>query len=257
MRGALTGLVAYARVVPLLTRLSLWRYVALTAIVSIGVALAVVGVAVGLASAIPSGHGSGAWPPVGVLRSLAFVATVALGLVAFKHLVLIAAGPWMGKVAERVLDYYGHAAAPGHSAAGALGRSVRLNLRLLARELLWSLACLALGVVPVVGLASPALLFVVQSYFVGAGALDYSLERERDYAGSLVYFRQNRARVAGVGAGFVLLLLLGIGFLLAPAWSAAAGAYAYAHDDSSPRRATRTPSPRSDARAGTRGSTRT
>ena len=247
MRRALSqlwlGCTAYARVLPLFGRLGLWRYVALTGLIALALLLAALPLAYFVADAtvqwIMSAHqlyASGVHP---LLTNLA-VFGVMLGLLAlfalvYKHVLLVAAGPWMGAVAERVSAHYtelhGGFAVPRQAGApkgGSAARSIRLNARLLGKETLVSLPLLVASVVPFVNVASTALLFVTQSFYVGVGALDYSAERERDYRSSIAFFNEHKALATGVGIGFVLLLLTGVGVLLAPAWSAAAGAWAYA-----------------------------
>ena len=229
MRSLLWAFTGYAAVLPLFTRLSLWRYLALTVGIALAVALATVGTFVGVMLQIEwSSMFSAGWlGEVGLLVTA--LAGLSLSVILYKRIVLVLASPWMSIVAERVTSYYGVEAHPTPpSSYRLLRRSFRLNARLLVRELLLSLPLFALSLIPVFNLATLIALFIVQAYFVGAGTLDYSLEQRYDYAGSLRYLRSHRPMAAGVGAGFVLLLFTGVGFLIAPAWSAAAGAYAFA-----------------------------
>ena len=248
-RGFFRGLSAYVAVVPLFSRLGLWRYVGLTAGISLAVLIALVPLALLSAEGLRvlvARAAVASWV-ADVFALAAALALIGVGLLTFKHLVLIAAAPWLGPVAERVLAHvegqrdrarradHAYDRAPSTAAAPApplsrklLARSLRLNFRLSVRELLLSAPLLVALLIPGVNLIATALLFGVQSYFVGAGALDYALEGRHDYRATLGYLRRHRGVATGIGVGFMAMLLLAVGFLVAPAWSVAAGAYAVA-----------------------------
>jgi len=239
-RAFLKGFTAYFRVLPLFSKLGLWRYLLLTASISLGVLLVIGLLAFTMANAVLAIDWStvfGGYQALGIVAAVvAFVAVVAIGILLFKHLVLIATAPWMGKVAKRVNDHLtaqnSIEEAQMQSTASfqrwdLIKRSIRLNGRLITFELLLTIPLLLLGLIPGINLGAAILLITVQSYFVGAGALDFSLEDQYSYEESVVYFNQNRWLTIGLGLGFVLLLFTAVGFLLAPAWSAAASAYAF------------------------------
>lgn len=234
------GFTAYFKVMPLFSRLGLWKYLLLTAAISLCVFLAIALLAYVAASAVMAiDWASIFWGYKGVEYAaafVAFIAVIALGILLFKHIVLIATAPWMGKVAESVSDYV---TANRHNAtdsayaktkderATLIKRSIRLNARLITFEMLLTIPLLLIGLVPVVNIGAAGLLIIVQSYFVGAGTLDFTLEERFSYRESVAFFNHNRWLTIGLGLGFVLLLFTAIGFLFAPAWSAAAGAYAF------------------------------
>ncbi len=252
MTGFLRGLAAYAKALPLIGKLGLWRYVGLTAVASLGVFAIVLplfaGLGYWLVTLLHHGLFAGAAPWVSKLVGVVvFLGLLALGYLSYKHIILVVASPWMSTVARHVESHYrqfhhqrdgGAAFAKTHvggspEAAGApdpgqatFKRSARLNLRLVARELMLSLPLLALSLIPGVNVVTTVLLLVVQSYFAGAGVLDVSLERTHDYASSLAYLRRHRGLATGIGAGFVGLMLTVVGVLVIPVWCAAAGAVA-------------------------------
>ncbi len=225
------GLSAYIAVLPLFSKLGLWRYVLLTGAIAIALLL------LAIPAAILGAHL--------ITRLLVFLPDdlhaiwlslitigVAIGLLAlfiliFKHLLIVATSPWMGVVAEKVEQHMGMYVPSTQSDGQLLRRSVQLNMRLLIKELFYSIPLLLLGLIPVINLLSSVCLVLVQSFYVGAGTLDYAVERRNDYRSSIAYYNRHKGLCTGVGAGFVLLLLTVVGVVLAPAWSAAAGAYAY------------------------------
>ncbi len=234
------GFLAYFKVIPLFSKLGLWRYLLLTAAVSFLVLLFIGGIAYGVAQlvmAVPYDSILGPYPGFATaIAVIAFLAVIVLGVLLFKHLVLIATSPWMGKVADAVGSHFN--GVKGFQVDSAQGktsnermslvkRSIRLNARLLFFEMLLTIPLLLAGLIPGVNIAAAVLLVLVQSYFVGAGTLDFTLEERYTYGESVAYFNNNRGLTIGIGLGFVLLLFTAVGFLFAPAWSAAASSYAF------------------------------
>ena len=228
------GLRAYVAVVPLFGKLGLWRYVAVTAAVSVGIFLLLLPVSLFVTqSSLSFWETHVTANPL--LRSVLWFTTefivLSIELLFFKRMVLVATSPWMGIVAARVEAHLTGGPVPEVPLSRKLlARALKLNLRLAWRELLFSVPLFVLMLVPVVGLFGTAGLLLVQAFFVGAGALDYTLERRHGYRETLAFLNRRRGLAAGVGAGFVALLFVLVGFLVAPVWSAAAGAYALHRD---------------------------
>ena len=94
------------------------------------------------------------------------------------------------------------------SNAQQLWRGVRINLRNLLMELLLTLPIILIGFIPVVGIISSVLLFLVQSYYAGFGNMDYTLERHYKYTESIEFVKRNRGLAIGNGIVFMLMLLI-------------------------------------------------
>jgi CysZ protein len=104
-------------------------------------------------------------------------------------------------------------------------RGVTLSLRNLLRMILLILLAWLMLIIPIAGaLLSAAAIFLVQAYYNGCALTDYTLER-KDYTvhQRIRFTRTNRARVTGIGIGFMLVLLIPIlGWFIAPAYGTVA-----------------------------------
>lgn len=231
--GVSRGLTAYVAVVPLFARLKLWRYVLVTAAISVAVLLLIVPLAVLGDHALMVVWRGFDLPPLAanVIWITVAIALISLQLLLFKRIVMVLASPWMGQVSARVEAHLtGRPVVDVPFSRAVIARSLRVNLRLATRELLYSAPFLLGLLIPVLNLIALVGLLLVQAYFVGAGALDYTLERRTDHREAFAFLCAHRGLVVGVGAGFVASLFFFVGFLFAPAWSAAAGAYAIYRD---------------------------
>lgn len=90
-----------------------------------------------------------------------------------------------------------------------LSRAISLAIKNGIVQLLLTLACFALGFVPIVGFAAPVLMFLINAYFYGFSFLDYSLERMHISAGeSGKFVWQKRWQTIGIGLPFTAWMLI-------------------------------------------------
>ena len=142
---------------------------------------------------------------------IAGIIIFALGIIMFKHIIMALSVPFMSPVSEKIESYFTGQPAVNYNKASfskQLIRGIRLGLRNLGKELLYTIPILLLKFIPVVNIFSTALLFIVQAYYAGFGNMDYTLERHFSYKESVSFIRKNRGLAIGNGIGFLLLLLI-------------------------------------------------
>ncbi|MDZ7847649.1 MAG: EI24 domain-containing protein [Owenweeksia sp.] len=110
-----------------------------------------------------------------------------------------------------------------------LWRAIIINLRNFILEVLATLALGVLAFVPVVGLLSPLVMLLVQSYFFGFALMDYNAERHRmNRRSTQRWMRAHFWTVVGIGLIFHFAFLIPLaGWILAPIWGTAAGTLSF------------------------------
>ncbi len=88
-------------------------------------------------------------------------------------------------------------------------RGFLIVIRNISLELIIGLLLFILSFIPLVGLITPVIMFMVTSYFYGFSFLDYAIERKRmNVSESVKYMRGNKGVVMGNGFLFALSLLI-------------------------------------------------
>jgi CysZ protein len=159
----------------------------------------------------------------GILVGAIFLVEIIVLLILFKYIVMIVSAPFMGPLSEKVESIITGSPGPKFNMKEVmedLGRAVRLAVRNLFFELLWTLLFLLLQVIPLVGqILSTVGIFLIQAFYAGFGNFDPVLERQRFKVRDRVRFvRDHRWLTMGNGTIFVLLSLVPIiGWSLGPA----------------------------------------
>ncbi len=147
------------------------------------------------------------------------VLVLAFGLVIIRQLLMIITSPFMSLLSERVENQItGRKNGAGFSLPRMMSdmlRGLRIALRNMWKELLFSLLLLLLGLFPLFSPFAVAGIFLVQAYYAGFGNLDFALERRYRYRDSVAFVQRHRGLAIGNGAVFLLLLFTFIGFLVA------------------------------------------
>lgn len=138
------------------------------------------------------------------------LAILAIGLVLYKHMVMAFSAPFMSPVSEKIEAHLLGLDHPHRTTTNAqqLWRGIRINVRNLLLELLFTVPILLLSFVPVVNIATSALLFLVQSYYAGFGNMDYTLERHFKYGESIRFVKQHKGTALGNGMIFMAMLFI-------------------------------------------------
>ncbi len=216
IKALLNGLLAYKDALPLISKLNLWKYFAVPMLISFITALSIGFSAYGFSDDLGSLISSlWIWEwGASTVRTISAIASalliIALGLIAYKHIVMALSAPFMSPVSEKI-EAHLYANVHQHrntSNASQLLRGLKINLRNLAWELLLSIPFLLLSLIPVVGVLATASLFLIQAYYAGFGNMDYTLERHFSYRESINFVKAHRGFATGNGIVFMLFLLI-------------------------------------------------
>lgn len=223
IQGITSGIKAYFGTFEIISKLKLWKYFAIPMVLSLLLFIAIGGLSYVFSDNI--GHYIASfWTWEFGKETFETISTVfgglimlTLGFISLKHLILGLSAPFMGPISKKIEDHFtgGTIETKVSSSAVLLARGIRISLRNLFRELILTIPILLLGLIPVIGLFSAILLFLMQAYFAGFGNMDYTLERHYNYKQSIRFVKRNRAVATGNGIVFMLFLLVPfIGVLL-------------------------------------------
>ena len=217
IKQILIGIKAYTDSFGIISRLRLWKFFVIPILISLATALLI-----GLSAYTWSDNITDyiislfpGWEPPAWLRTLEIfffgAIIILLGLILYKHIVMALSAPFMSPVSEKIeAHFHGqlHSTHRNSNFTQQLWRGIRINLRNLLKEVFFSIPILLLGLVPVVGVLSGGLLFLIQAYYAGFGNMDYTLERHFDYKESVKFVGRRKGLAIGNGIVFMLLLLI-------------------------------------------------
>jgi CysZ protein len=236
INDTLSGIQAYGRAFTLIREMKLGIYFFIPALISVLLGVLISALAIRysdnigqwLAGFIPFES----WRSVlGTVASwLAGILMIALGLLVYKHLVMILSSPFMSFLSEKIEkkmagDHYEEVPFRLSKAIRDIVRGIRISLRLIFRELLLVFLLFVLSFIPGVGLITTVLIFLVQAYFAGFGNMDFTLERHFSVRGSVAFVRANKGIALGNGIVFLLILMTIVGFLFVLPLSTVAATY--------------------------------
>ncbi len=211
------GLQVYTGAYGLISKLKLWKYFVIPAIISVVVFAMIFVSAYGLSDNLGEWM-AGIWiwetgkaTFTAISTFIAGIVIFAIGLILYKHIIMALSSPFMSPVSEKIEAYFTGKPAKNYVSTNfskQLVRGIRIGLRNLSKELLYTLPILILKLIPVVNIFSTVLLFLVQAYYAGFANMDYTLERHFKYKESVAFIRQHRGLAIGNGIGFLLLLLI-------------------------------------------------
>ena len=210
------GLKAYLEAYEVISRLKLWRFFMIPMLISVLIFLNIVLVSISFSDEIGL-YISSFWSwDFGketintVSMILGGIILISIGLIVFKHLVMILSAPFMGPISKKIEDDFTGVTSQTQvsSPLTLMFRSIKISSRNLFRELLLSIPILILGLIPLIGFFSLFLLFLMQAYFAGFGNMDYTLERHFSYQKSIQFVKANKGIAIGNGLVFMLFLLI-------------------------------------------------
>lgn len=218
LKNIIKGISAYGDALKLINTLRLWKFFAIPMAISFFTALLIGLSAWGLSDNLGSFISKiwfwewGAQTFTVISEILGALLILAVGLILYKHIIMALAAPFMSPVSEKI-EAYLYPGTHSHrqtSNAGQLWRGIKINVRNLAWELLLTIPILLIGLIPIIGIFSTLLLFLVQAYYAGFGNMDYTLERHYRFRESINFVKANRGYAIGNGIVFMLFLLIPI-----------------------------------------------
>lgn len=216
IKNILKGISAYAGTFKLISTLKLWKYFAIPMVISFLTAVLIGFSAWGLSDDLGNFISRiwfwewGAETFRIISNFIGGLIIIALGLMLYRHIIMALSAPFMSPVSEKIERHF-YGTNHNHrntTNAAQLWRGVRINVRNLSLELMFTLPIILIGFIPVLGIVSTVLLFLVQSYYAGFGNMDYTLERHFKYSESVNFVRKNRGLAIGNGIVFMLMLLI-------------------------------------------------
>lgn len=102
-----------------------------------------------------------------------------------------------------------------------IARGVRIALRNMLWQTVYTVSILILAFIPVVGWVTPLLALLVECYYLGFSMLDYSCERNKlSTSQSIAFIGRHKGLAIGNGMVFYLMHLIPVlGWLLAPSYA--------------------------------------
>lgn len=217
INNILSGIKSYTGTFKLISQLKLWKYFFIPISISIVTAALVGFLAYSLSDNIGSflsriwiwETGKETFTTISNVVGGIFI--IAFGLVLYKHIIMALSAPFMSPVSEKIEFHLTGVENHAHrrtSFKEQLWRGIRINLRNLFKELLFTVLILLISLIPVIGILSAVLLFLTQAFYAGFGNMDYTLERHFQYEESIQFVKKNRGVAIGNGIVFMLFLLL-------------------------------------------------
>ncbi|MEQ8422557.1 MAG: EI24 domain-containing protein [Arenibacter algicola] len=217
IKNILSGIKAYSGTLKIISQLGLWKYFWVPIFISLATAILIFSSAYALSNDI-GGFLSQWWvwdwgkhTVSGISSVFGGILIIVLGFILYKHIVLALSAPFMSPVSEKIEAHLLGNLAQNHRDTNfmeQLWRGIRINLRNLGMEILLTIPILLIGLIPVIGLASTILLFLVQGFYAGFGNMDYTLERHFKYSESINFVSNNKGVAIGNGIVFMLFLFI-------------------------------------------------
>ena len=217
IKNILSGIKAYSGTLKIISQLGLWKYFWVPIFISLATAILIFSSAYALSNDI-GGFLSQWWvwdwgkhTVSGISSVFGGILIIVLGFILYKHIVLALSAPFMSPVSEKIEAHLLGNLAQNHRDTNfmeQLWRGIRINLRNLSMEILLTIPILLIGLIPVIGLASTILLFLIQAFYAGFGNMDYTLERHFKYSESINFVSRYKGVAIGNGIVFMLFLFI-------------------------------------------------
>ncbi len=153
------------------------------------------------------------------------VTVIVLVFMLMKYILLILMSPLLSIVSEKAEKHMtGLVGGAGFSFTRSASRSVRINLRNLVKESVFTILLLIVGLVPGINIMVLPLIFIVQAYFTGFGIMDFYLERHFTFGQTIPMVYKNKWAAITLGMIFMTLFFIPVvGVIVAPYFTTVTG----------------------------------
>ena len=142
------------------------------------------------------------------------------GLFLYRWILLIMIGPFLSVISEQVEKIHSGTEGAKFSLIRMfrdIKRGIIMTLKIMVKEMKYTILNFFLGLVPVIGVVAYPLSFVIQGYFAGFGNMDFAMERHFNVKERVQFVRRHKGLAIGNGLVFILILSIPIvGLILAP-----------------------------------------
>ncbi len=216
----ITGIYSYSKALRLIKALKLWKFFFIPALIGLLIGTLVIALAYSTSDAIGVKISSYWAFEFGkefintASKWIGFFLVLILGLSIYKHLVMALSAPFMAPISETIETHLTEKPINITNTTSEfmqlLARGIKINIRNLFFELLFTLPLIILSFIPVLNFLTTALIFYLQSYYAGFGNMDYTMERYFNYSESISFVKKHRGVAVGNGFLFTLMLFIPI-----------------------------------------------
>lgn len=212
------GISAYGKAIGLIKKLELWKYFLVPAIIGFITGIIILFLAYLISDNIGDKIASlWAWEwgkevVTTISHWIGALLIIIVGITIYKHIVMALSAPFMSPVSEKIEVHLTgkeiNITDTWPEFYQLLLRGIRINVRNLFFELLFTIPLMILSLIPLLNLFSTALIFYIQSYYAGFGNMDYTMERYFNYNESIQFVKRHKGTAVGNGVLFSIMLFI-------------------------------------------------
>lgn len=153
-----------------------------------------------------------------IFSFLVGLAVLYLFWILMKYIMLMLLSPLLTIVSEKAEEQLtGKIGGAGFSFGNSAVRSVRINMRNMLKEIVFTILLLIAGLIPGLNVFALIAMFLVQAYFAGFGIMDFYLERHLTLSQAVRQVYAHKWAAITLGGIFTILLLIPVfGVIVAP-----------------------------------------
>lgn len=218
MKDIIDGIKAYGNAIGLINKLNLWKYFLVPALIGLISGAIIILISYSVADNIGdriASYWTWEWGKSVITEISHWIGgllVLIVGITIYKHLVMALSAPFMSPVSEKVevhltgkeIDF----SDTWSEFMELLVRGIKINVRNLFFELLYTLPLMLFSLIPGLNLVTTILIFYIQSYYAGFGNMDYTMERYFGYDESIQFVKRHRGTAVGNGFLFSILLFI-------------------------------------------------